>query len=1002
MKTDPVVVRGLASLLASILLFVMAPGVRADLESDFANPSRATRPWVYWFIMDGNLSKEGITADLESMEKAGIGGAILMEVDVGIPRGSVEFMSPAWRALFKHAVLEAQRLGLQLALNAGPGWTGSGGPWVKPEQSMQHLVASRTSIQGPRHVDELLPQAKPRTPFFGEGGLSPDLTQAKNAFYRDEAVLAFPTPDGGSTIQDFEEKALYYRAPYSSQPNVRPYFLMPGTYATNSSSQVVGLSGIVDLSKQLSADGRLVWDAPPGNWTVMRFGRTSTGQNTRPAPVPGLGLECDKFDPVALDAHFEAFIGALLKELGTSRNGKRDSGWTMLHIDSWEMSSQNWTAAFRHEFQSRRGYDPLPYLPTLTGLVVVDREHSERFLWDLRKTASELVVENHAGHLKKLAHERGFGLSIEPYDMNPAGDLSLGAVADVPMCEFWATGHGFETSHTSFEAVSVAHVQGCPIVASESFTSDDSERWKMYPGALKGQADWALCAGINRIVFHRFQHQPWLDRAPGMTMGPYGVHWERTQTWWEFVPAFHKYLARCQTLLRQGLPVADICYLAPEGAPHVFRAPKGGTIGSPPDRPGHNFDGCPPEVFIEKARVREHKIVFPGGMSYRLLVLPNQETMTPGLVTKIRQLVEAGAHVVGRPPIKSPSLSGYPGCDEVVLQESKRLWGSTEVPTAMTVRTVGKGTIAWGGEACPPVAENSAYPEYAVAAARLQALNVADDFQSDAGLRYTHRDLGSKQLYFVSNPNPKELPAARAVFRVSGMGAELWDPATGKRHSLKGKSVGKDRTELGLQFEPHQSFFIVFRKAGGGSAGLDEPEPLLTACSPAATLQGPWEVSFDPKRGAPEKVSLSKLTDWTLSADDGVKHYSGIATYRTRFDWPDSPSSSGKKVIIGGGKERVWLDLGEMRVMADVRLNGQDLGVVWTPPMRVDITRALVRGMNELEVRVANLWPNRLIGDAGVPEDKRVSWTSWSPFKPGDALLPSGWLGPARIMTSPR
>ena len=350
---------------------------------------------------------------------------------------------------------------------------------------------------------------------------------------------------------------------------------------------------LVDLTNRMSAEGRLVWDVPEGNWTILRFGRTTTGANTRPAPQAGLGFECDKFDPAALDAHFEAFIGRLLREIGP-RPTHRTSGWTMLHIDSWEMGAQNWSQRFRDEFQRRRGYDPLRYLPVMTGRVVESLEVSERFLWDVRQTAQELVIENHAQHLKALGRRYGFGLSIEPYDMNPCSDLSLGAVADVPMCEFWAQGYGFETAFSCIEATSIAHALGRPIVAAEAFTSGSKEAWQLHPGIMKPQADWAFCMGINRLVFHRYAHQPWLDRRPGMTMGPYGVHYERTQTWWPMVGAWHQYLARCQAMLRRGLPVADICYLAPEGAPHVFRPPASALHGptAVPNRRGYNFDGC--------------------------------------------------------------------------------------------------------------------------------------------------------------------------------------------------------------------------------------------------------------------------------------------------------------------------------------------------------------------------------------------------------------------------
>ena len=974
----------------------------ADLDSGFRQPPPEARPWVYWFIMDGNMSREGLTADLEAMHAAGLGGAILMEVDVGIPRGPVRFMSAEWQGLFHHAVHEAERLGLELAINAGPGWTGSGGPWVHPEQSMQHLVASETTVKGPGHWEGVLPKPAPRTPFFGEGTLTPDLRKAWQEYYQDVAVLAFPKPAGDARIPDADEKALYFRAPYSSQPGVKPFLPAPAEYPIPATGECIAANGILDLTSKLNADGKLGWEVPAGEWTILRFGRRTTGQTTRPAPLPGLGFECDKFDSAALDVHYAAFVKTLLEGLGpTSAAGKQPShrgGWTMLHMDSWEMSSQNWTGGFREEFKKRRGYDLLHYLPAMTGRVVESREVSERFLWDLRQTSQELIIEKHALHLRALGHANGFSLSIEPYDLNPAADLDLGGAADVPMCEFWSRGHGFNSDFSCFEAVSIAHTLGRPVVAAESFTSDDSERWQLYPGALKAQGDWAFASGINKLVFHRYQHQPWLDRWPGMTMGPYGVHWERTQTWWEMAGAYHDYISRCQFLLRRGSPVADICYLAPEGAPQVFRPPKSALQGEPPSRRGYNFDGCSPSALVTHTKVRDGRVVFDGGMSYRVLVLPRFDTMTPRLLHKIGELVEAGATVVGRPPRKSPSLQNYPDCDKAVERLATELWGEHPaisqselgVGAATSIgRRVGKGRIVWDAD---PVLSNESggfpdiYPDYGRVAELLTRSDLAPDFESDSFLRYAHRHDGGADFYFVANPEDRVLNS-RATFRVGGREPELWDPVTGEQRGLPKFEGGHDRTTIPLRFEPHQSFFIAFRKPVGSFATAATNFPDLREVE---LVKGPWEVTFEPNRGAPEKATFDHLLDWTKSADNGVRHFSGIAKYKTRFNWqPLAPP--------GLESRRVSLDLGEVRVMASVHINGQDVGTVWTAPWRIDATRALKTGMNDLEIRVANLWPNRLIGDVALPVGQRVTWTTWNPFTPDSPLLPSGLLGPVRV-----
>lgn len=694
-------------------LFVTGSALWAeDLEAAFTAPPDTARPWVYWFFMDGNLTREGITADLEAMKQAGIGGAIYMEVGVGVKPGPVEFMSPQWQELLGHAFAEADRLGLQLAMAAGPGWCGTGGPWVKPELSMQHLVSSETSVSGPAEFDAELPRPKPRTPFFGEGTLTPELRRIWKYFYQDVAVLAFPAPEGNARVADAEEKALYFRAPYSSQPGVKPFLTPPASPEGIPAARCVAPDKVVDLTGKLDTEGRLKWEVPAGNWIIMRFGCTITGQTSRPAPEPGLGLESNKFDAAALEAHFAAFIETLLSKTGDPKHPGR--GLTALHFDSWEMSSQNWSPAFRAEFAKRRGYDMTPYLPVMSGRVIGSPEISERFLWDLRQTAQELVIENHVTRLKDLGRKHGLTLSIEPYDLNPCSDLRLGGVADVPMCEFWSQGYGFSTEFSCIEATSIAHTMGRPVIGAEAFTAAPGEDWRQYPGSMKAQGDWALCAGINRFVFHRYQAQPWMDRFPGMTMGPYGVHWERTQTWWDMAGAYHRYISRCQEMLRQGSFVADILYLAPEGAPNVFRPPSSALQGTLPDRRGYNFDGCDPEALITRASAEDGQIVFPDGMRYRLLVLPRFDSMTPRLLEKVAALAEGGAQILGTPPAKSPSLSNYPECDAQVRQLAAKLWGNesgqgpalrdVEAPAETPANPLEKAQWIWFPEGNPAVA----------------------------------------------------------------------------------------------------------------------------------------------------------------------------------------------------------------------------------------------------------------------------------------------------------
>lgn len=1118
------------------------------LSAEFIQPPDTARPWVYWYFMDGNLTREGMTADLEAMKTAGIGGAIYLEVGVGIPPGPVKFMSAPWQELLGHAFSEADRLGLRMALAAGPGWCGAGGPWVEPAQSMQHLVASETSVVGPVRFDAQLPRPLPRTPFFGEETLTPELHQLWKNFYLDVLVLAFPTPKGNERITDIYEKALYTRGSYSSQipgpyskrPWVRPFLPAPANYTTVPANECIASNQIIILTDKVTRDGRLQWDVPAGNWTILRFGRTLTGQTTRPSPKPGLGWETDKFSQAAMNAHFEAYIASLLNKTGQPKH--RGRGLTTLHFDSWEMSSQNWSGKFREDFRERRGYDLVRFLPAFSGYIVDSPEISERFLWDIRQTAQELVVENQVERLRNLGQEHGLQLSLEPYDLNPCGDAKLGSIADVPMGEFWSKGWEVETDFSVVEATSLGHTLGRTVIGSEAFTASMDEKWQQYPGSMKAQSDWALCAGVNRFVFHRYQSQPWMDRFPGMTMGPdggYGVHWERTQTWWDMVGPYHLYLSRCQQMLRRGLFVADILYLIPEGAPMVFLPPSNAFLrGTLADRKGYNFDGCGPDTFISRASAKDGRIVFPDGMTYSLLVLPQVDTMIPALLRKIVELVEDGATVIGTPPRKSPGLVGYPVCDREVQDLSARLWGTGD--DVVTRRKVGKGVVIYDleaprtneenplaqskwiwsqagnstseerpgnrnffrvfdiediqkinsaeivmaativceltingravklsnnfrkidridvtslllsgsnvlrvatlGEKSGPepsgiigtltiqlsdgnkivlntdhrwetsptdqvsgskaielgtfnslpwnltdqdIQERNIYPSYRMTARILAEMNILPDFDGGEDIRYIHRRDNAEDFYFIAN-RKGEPQTATCHFRVRGRQPEWWNPATGEQRDLP-QFVEKDgRTSIPLHLEAFESGFVVFREPGRKQIAATQNFPKLKTIM---ALNKPWEVSFDPKWGGPEKIIFPSLDDWSKRPELGIRYYSGKAAYRVTFD-----------CAVGSLNDYQFLSLGRVKNLASVKLNGHDLGIVWCDPWKIAIPEGVLQGRNnKLEITVANLWINRLIGDSNLPQEKRLTWVPGNPFHPDSPLQESGLLGPVTV-----
>ena len=1002
----------------------------SELKEGFLNPPDSARPGVYWYFMDGNISKEAITADLESMKKVGIGTVVFLEVNVGVPRGKVDFMSEEWMNLFTHIVRESERLGITITLGVGPGWTGSGGPWVAGAQSMKHLVYSSVQVSGNETKPVVLPKPEPMNPYFGDGAFTPELKQKWLDYYEDVCVLAFPTPAGDFKISDITEKALYYREPYTSKPGVKPFLPSLANYSEPANGMAISPDKIIDVTQYFKPDGTLDWKAPNGNWTIMRFGSRNNGAVTRPAPLPGVGFEADKMDTTALNAHMASFTGKLLEKTGMPDKNKQ-GGLKMLHMDSWEMGAQNWSLKLREEFKKRRGYDPLPFYPVYAGLVVESLEKSERFLWDLRQTAQELVIEYHALQLKKYAHKYNMGFSIEPYDMNPTADMELGAVADVPMCEFWSKDFGFNSSFSCIQAASIAHIEGKNVVAAEAFTAY-LDAWRQYPGSMKDQGDWAFAAGINKFMYHTYQHQVLPENLkPGMTMGPYGVHHDRSQTWWPMVDAYHKYVTRCQFILQQGRTVADILYLTPEGAPQVFKAPSSaltkGIVPDKtlvfsvkesipptdskdaflPDRKGYNFDGCSPSQIL-KASVVDGKIVFPSGASYYLLVLPKTETMTPALLNKIESLVKDGAIIIGNPPLKSPSLVNYPECDKQVATISSSMWGGTATPSQISKRMVGKGKVYWGG-AFSSIKQPELYPDYDATASVLREMGIAEDFISESSVRYTHKLIPSGDIYFVSNKTNAAINTT-CSFRVSEGSPELWNPMTGETRELPEFEIKKGQIQIPLQFEATESYFIVFnndKKAkAANSAGLKN----FTQPKSVSEVSNPWEVSFNPIWGGPENVVFDKLVDWTSRPEEGIKYYSGIATYHNTFKLSEN--------VAADKKSDIYLDLGEVNNLARIRVNGKDMGVVWTAPFRIKITDAVIPGENKIDIEVANLWPNRLIGDEKKPDDGikdnqwpdwllngkprtsgRFTFTTFKHFNADSPLLKSGLIGPVKIMT---
>jgi hypothetical protein len=590
-------------------------------------------------------------------------------------------------------------------------------------------------------------------------------------------------------IDSFEQKALF--VPKKENPEKTNYAVLPASMA-------ILPHQITNLSSSFH-EGWLSWNVPSGTWSVLRFGHTSTGEENQPAPAGGQGLECDKLSKQGAEAMFNGLIAKLIKQVGPLA-GKT---FVAAHIDSWEVGAQNWTARFREEFQRLRGYDPVPFLPVMTGRVVDTLEVSERFLWDLRQTASQLLVENYAGHMRELAHQHGMRLTLEAYDLAPTDDLLFASRADEPMAEFW-TWPSYAVAYSCIEMASAAHVYGKKIVGVEAFTATDVEKWIGHPFAVKVYGDWAFCHGMNRFVLHRYAHQPWTapQRVPGMTMGPWGLHYERTQTWWEQSKPWHEYLARCQYLLQQGLFNADICYLAPEDVPMRWQVP-----GRSRERPGYNYDACPGEVVLTRMSVQDGKLVLPDGMHYRLLVLPDSETMSPKLLARIKELVKEGATVLGPRPLRSPGLSDYPKCDDSVRSMAANLWGDCD-GKAIKEHRFGKGRVVMGLS-----------PQEV-----LRRTDVPTDFAAQSqphpeAIRYIHKTLGDTEVYFVAN---KFFEPENAVcsFRVENRAPEFWRPDTGKIEHPAVYETGQGTVQVPIHFDSFGSLFVIFRRATPGSGRI--------------------------------------------------------------------------------------------------------------------------------------------------------------------------------------
>ncbi len=759
----------------------------------------------------------------------------------------------------------------------------------------------------------------------------------------------------GARVNRFEEKAAF--TPF---PDLYP-FATP----TFAAADVIPKSDVVDLTSRLRADGSLDWTPPPGDWVVLRFGYSLQGTTNHPATAEATGLEVDKLDARYVKSYMDGYLDSYKEAVGADWMGKR--GLRFVVTDSWEAGSQNWTDDMIAKFRSRRGYDPIPWLPVLAGRVVESAESSDRFLWDFRKTIADLVADEHYGQVQASLKERGLGHYGESHEGGRAliaDGMEVKKLDDIPMSAMWTQHFGENKESYNYnaddrESASVAHIYGQNIAAAESMTASDAP-WAWSPSTLKPTADSEFLNGINRFVIHESAHQPLVGRAPGLTLGPYGQWFNRNETWAEQAGPWVKYLARSSFLLQQGRFGADLVYFYGEDSnlTSIF------TSKAPAVPAGYGFDYINADGLIHELSAEGGRITTRSGMSYRVLGLdPYSQHMSLPVLRALHKLVEDGGVVAGRKPSDDPSLAD----DQAEFRRlADELFGD-----GSGVHKVGKGEVFAGQGP----------------AEAFDALKVSLDFDStrpegDTRLLFVHRRLADGDLYFVVNRNDRD-EKVDATFRVSGRAPELWHAETGAVEPVS-YGIADGRTTIPLHLEPWGSVFVLFRKPTSEASRMLPAERE----TPLATVDGPWNVTFQAGRGAPASVTLVKLSSWSDSPDAGVRYFSGTGTYTKSVNAPASWFAKGG---------RLWIDLGDVKNLAEVTVNGKSLGVVWHAPYRVDATGELRAGANEVSVKVTNSWVNRLIGDEQPNAAVKYTYADIEPYKASSPLQPSGLIGPVRI-----
>lgn len=937
------------------------------LLDQFRQPAADARPHTWWHWMNGNVTEQGITLDLEALARVGVGGVHMFDVGCGIPQGPAKTLSPEWVRMIRHAADECGRLGLTLVLHNCPGWSSSGGPWITPDRGMQQLVWSEVTVEDGGAVDRVLPRPFTRLDHYrdamviaypalpgdrsaargqivratlngapadvrlitdGDGttaldirpGDSPSqiviefaapyrassmLLQAApeedNANFSPSAAFTIEASDDGKSwrhlaqapvptwrvhttppiVANFTEtSARFYRVGVPASCHLSELRLSAdarvadlgakggwGRYANlgetpgaSDPAATIDPAQVIDVSRFMDADGRLRWTPPEGAWTILRFGHTATGARNVSAATAGIGLDCDKFSAAALDFHFETYFRELLPAL--ERLGQRQLAGVL--IDSYEVGMQNWTAAMPGEFEARRGYALTRYMPALTGRLVGDPEITERFLWDMRRLQAVLMEDLYYGRFHELCQQHGLLSFTEPYGNGPFDDQRPGAKVDSLMGEFWVRGGA--AAYSVKVAATTAHVQGKNFVGAESFTGRPAQsRWQEHPYAMKGLGDEMYSLGLNHFVFHRYAQQPHPTARPGMTMGPWGFHFDRTNTWFEEAGPWIGYATRCQHMLSAGNFAADILFFAGENSPVQcpvdIEEPIAATLSGPRPRlphsvpPGHDYDVCGADVLLERARVEGNHIVLPDGMRYRVLVMPDDPRITRETLAKIDDLVRGGAWLLGPRIEHSHGLHDYPNNDAEVKKLAAGLWGDLDGKTR-TSRICGQGRVFWGIPLDQVLTEAGLGADVAISTRT-----------NDAKIHWIHRRTGDADIYFVSNAKrrPEDLVA---TFRIVGRQPECWDPMTGETHDLPVHEEIDGHTRVALRLDEAGSCFVVFRRAASRAGA-----PILRNGDATLLQTAPYPAA--PREEAEGRFTVSawikpEVELWPISPDMAV------------------------------------------------------------------------------------------------------------------------------------